>query len=78
MKPILDEQREAIRGLVLQIEAARKTGDQARWDTLVEQLGTHFDVMREAYLNSALDPEVRARIAKSLDEMIKGGHPNRP
>ena len=78
VKPILDEQREAIRGIVREIEAARKAADQARWDTLVDQLGTHFDVMREAYLRSALDPEVRARIARSLDEMIKGGHPNRP
>ena len=56
------------------IEAARKAGDQTRWDALVEDLGSHFDLMREAYLKSALDPDVRARIARTLDEMIKGVH----
>ena len=30
--------------------------------------------MREAYLASALDPDVKARITKAIDEMIKGGH----
>ena len=30
--------------------------------------------MREAYLKSAVDPEVNARLAKWIDEMIKGGH----
>lgn len=71
VRPILDAEREAIRRLVPQIEAARRAGEDKRWDALVEQLGAHFDVMRETYLKSALDPEVRARMARSLDEMIK-------
>jgi hypothetical protein len=78
VRPVLEERREAIRGLVPQIEAARKAGDQVQWDTLVDRLGAHFDVMREAYLKSAVNPDVRARLAKSLDEMILGSHPHRP
>ena len=70
VRPVLEAQRDAIRGLVPQIEAARRAGDDARWDTLVQQLGAHFDVMRESYLKSAQDPDVRARMARSLDEMI--------
>jgi len=49
-------------------------GDKEKWGTLVDELGSHFDTMREAYLASALDPNVRARIAKAMDDMISGGH----
>ena len=78
VKPVLDEGRAAIRQLVPQIEAARQTGNQAQWDALVDKLGEHWDTMREAYLKSALDPTIRARMAKAIDEMIQGGHPHRP
>jgi hypothetical protein len=74
VKPVLEEGRAAIRLLVPQIEAARREGDQAQWDVLVDKLGEHWDTMREAYLKSAIDPTIRARMAKAIDGMIQGGH----
>ena len=78
VKSALDDGRAAIRQLVPQIEAARLAGNQAQWDALVDKLGEHWDTMREAYLKSALDAAIRARMAKAIDEMIQGGHPHRP
>jgi len=78
VKAVLDERRDAIRSLVPQLEAATNAKDQAKWDALLETLGAHWTAMREAYLKSALDPDIRARMAKSIDEMIEGGHPHRP
>jgi hypothetical protein len=74
VKPVLEEGRTAIRLLVPQIEAARRAGDQAQWNALVDKLGEHWDTMREAYLKSAIDPTIRARMARAIDEMIQGGH----
>ena len=74
VKPVLEERRAAIRALVPQLNAARTAADQKPWDVLLDTLGSHFDVMRDAYLASALDPAVRARIAKALDDMIHGAH----
>lgn len=74
VKPVLEERRTAIRELVPKLNNARTLGDQAAWDALMDTLGSHFDAMREAYVASALDPAVRARITKALDDMIHGGH----
>jgi hypothetical protein len=74
VRPVLEERRAAIRALVPQLNSARALADQAAWDALIDALGSHFDAMREAYLASALDPALRARIAKGLDDMIHGGH----
>jgi hypothetical protein len=74
VKPILDERRAAIRTLIPQLNAARSATDPKSWDSLLDALASHFDVMRETYLASALDPNVRTRIAKALDDMINGGH----
>jgi hypothetical protein len=74
VKPVLDEHRAAIRLLVPRLNDARSAANPGDWNALVDALGTHFDAMREAYLSSALDPTVRARIAKALDDMISGGH----
>jgi hypothetical protein len=74
VKPVLEERRAAIRLLVPQIAAARKAGDESGWTALLDRLGEHWDTMREAYLKSVIDPDVKARITRSLDEMIKGHH----
>jgi hypothetical protein len=74
VKPVLEEGRNAIRLLGPQIEAARRAGDEAQWNALVDKLGKHWDTMREAYLKSAIDPTIRARMARAIDEMIQGGH----
>jgi hypothetical protein len=78
VRPVLDEQRGAIRLLVPELEAARQAGDQARWDALLDKVGEHWDTMREAYLKSALDPGVRSRIARAIDDMIQGSHSHQP
>jgi len=74
VRPVLEERRAAIRALAPKLNDARTAADQAPWDALVDTLGSHFDAMRDAYLASALDPTVRARIAKAMDDMILGGH----
>jgi hypothetical protein len=74
VRPVLEEHRAAIRALVPKLNSARTLADQAEWDALIDTLGSHFDAMREAYVASALDPAVRARITKALDDMIHGGH----
>ena len=74
VRPVLEERRAAIRALVPQLNTARTAADQALWDSLIDTLGSHFDAMREAYLASALDPAVRARLAKAMDDMIHGAH----
>jgi hypothetical protein len=73
-KPALDARRDAIRALIPQLEAARKANDLTRWDALLDTLGEHWNVMRETYIGAALDPNVKARLAKAIDEMIQGGH----
>jgi hypothetical protein len=74
VKIVLDERRAAIRAMVPQLEAAHRAKDAPRWDGLIADVGRHFAAMREAYLTSALDPQVKARIAKALDGMIRGSH----
>jgi hypothetical protein len=78
VRPVLEERREAIRALMPQLETARNAADQAGWDAIADKLGEHWEVMREAYLKSALDPAVKARIAKTIDEMVQGRHDHRP
>src|SRR4030095_11368254 len=70
VRPVLEERRKAVRAIVPELQAARKNNDPARWDALLGQLIEHWNAMREAYIASALDPNVKARIAKSLDEMV--------
>ena len=74
VRPVLEARRAAIRDLVPQIEAARKAGDHRQWDASIDKVGEHFDAMKEAYVQSALDPDVKTRIAKAIDGMIRGGH----
>jgi len=74
VRAVLDERRTAIRALIPDIEAARKQADQTRWDALMDTLGEHWEAMQAAYVTSALDPDVKTRIAKFIDEMINGGH----
>ncbi len=78
VRPVLEERRAAIRQLVPQIEAARQAADGTRWEALIDTLGEHWETMREAYLKSVLDPDVKARITKAIDGMIKGGHVHEP
>lgn len=73
VKPVLDEHRAAIRALVPKIEAAK--GNVKEWDALVEELSKHWDPMAEAYLKSAVNPQVNARIKAHFESMLAvGGH----
>lgn len=78
VRAVLDERIAAIKALIPQIEAAHTAKDQARWDALLDTVGTHWEAMAEAYLKSAVNPEVNARIAKVIADTIKGGHHRRP
>ena len=74
VRAVLDERIALVRALVPDIEAAAKAKDLARWDALVDTAGTHWEAMGAAYLKSAVNPEVNARIAKAIAGMIKGEH----
>ena len=74
VKPVLDERRAAIRALIPDVEAARRANDQAKWDALMVKLGEHWDAMQAAYVESALNPDVKVRIARAIEDMVKGGH----
>ena len=74
VRTVLDERRTAIRTLVPQLESAQRRRDWAQWDAIADQIGTHWQAIREAYLASAVNPVVHARIEKFMDEMLAGGH----
>jgi hypothetical protein len=78
VRSVLDERIAAVKALIPEIEAARKAKDQARWDSLVDTVGTHWEAMAEAYLKSAVNPDVNARIARAIADTIKGGRHHRP
>jgi len=74
VRAVLDERRTAIRALVPQLESAQRRRDWLQWDAIADQIGTHWQAIREAYLASAVNPIVHARIEKFMDEMLAGGH----
>jgi len=74
VRPVLDERRAAIRALVPQLDSAQRASDWKRWDAVADQIGSHWQAIREAYLASAVNPLVHARIEKLLDEMLSGAH----
>ena len=74
VKPVLDEHRAAVKTLAPQIEAAR--AGERRQDLgrrSIEKVGEHWEAMRAAYLKSAVDPRVNARIVKAIDNMTGPG-----
>jgi hypothetical protein len=72
VRTVLDEHRAAIRALVPKIEAAR--GDTKAWDSLIDELGKHWDPMAEAYLKSAVNPQVNKRMVDHIESMLSTGH----
>jgi hypothetical protein len=73
VKAVLDTERAAVRSLVPQVEAATKAKDDARFDALMVQLGKHWDAMHAAYFASVLRPEVKERMQKLVDDMLRVG-----
>jgi hypothetical protein len=73
-RAVLDERRPKILAAVVPLNTSQAAKNWQLWDTLVDELGRHFDAIRDAYVTSALDPAVKARINKALDDMIRGGH----
>jgi hypothetical protein len=71
---VLASEGESIRALIPQLDAAQKARDWSRWDAVATQLGAHWDVIRDAYLKSALNPRVNERMAKLMDDMAAAGH----
>lgn len=71
---VLNERRPKIQASVAPLNAALAAKNLKAWDALLDELCAHFDAIREAYLASALDPAVKERISKSLEDMIRGGH----
>ena len=73
-KAALEDRRPKILATVAPLNAARAAKDDKTWNALIDELGAHFDALREAYVASALDPTVKTRINNGLDAMILGGH----
>jgi hypothetical protein len=67
VRAVLEERRAAVRILIPRLEAART--DVRRWDALADELAGHWDAMREAYLKSAVNPAVNARLVATMNEM---------
>jgi hypothetical protein len=74
VRVVLDAQRDSIRALIPELDAAQKAHDWAAWDRVATALGSHWSVIREAYLASAVNPLVKARIAKLMDDMAAPSH----
>jgi|1186.fasta_scaffold06335_2 hypothetical protein len=71
---VLVSEGDSIRALIPQLDAAQKAGDWTRWDAIATQLGAHWDVIRDAYLKSAVNPRVNERMTKLMDEMATPSH----
>jgi hypothetical protein len=73
VKAVLDVERAAVRALVPQVEAATKAKDTAKFEALMVQLGARWDTMRDAYFASAQRADVRERMQKHIDDMLRVG-----
>jgi hypothetical protein len=73
VRPVLEQHRAAVRALMPELETARKAGDSKRWNAIADELGTHWDAMRAAYLESAVNPVANARMVRFLDSMLANG-----
>src|SRR5690349_1712175 len=62
VREVLDERRAAIRALIPQLDSAQRRHDWPRWDAVADQIGMNWQAIREAYLASAVNPAVHARI----------------
>jgi len=71
---VLDVQRDSIRSLIPKLDAAQKAKDWATWDAVATQLGTHWDVIRETYLESVKAPLAKMRMTKLMDDMAAPSH----
>ena len=76
VKPVLDTERAAIRALVPQVEAATMAKDAKKFDALMVELGAHWDTISAAYFAAVTRPEVKERMQKLVDDMLRvgGGH----
>jgi hypothetical protein len=71
---VLETERDSIRALIPKLDAAQKARDWAAWDSVATQLGGHWDVIREAYLKSVVNPTASARMTKLMDDMASPSH----
>jgi hypothetical protein len=67
-------ERDAIRAIVPQLEAAQKAGNAARYRTLAGAAGKHAATILESWKNAPANPAVRSILVKALDELF-GGDP---
>ena len=74
VRTVLEERRAAIRALIPQLDSAQRAHDWTRWDGVADEIGSHWQAIRDAYLASAVNPFVHARMEKFLDEMLSGAH----
>ena len=70
---VLSVRRDSVRALIPRLEAAAKAGDWTAWQTLATEVAGHWEVMRAAYLESAVNPTVNARMVQSIEDML-GSH----
>jgi hypothetical protein len=72
--PVLTAERDMIRTLVPQLKAAQAEHNWTQWEQIADQLASHWDHIRQAYLESTIDPRVSARIADFMDGMVATHH----
>jgi hypothetical protein len=71
---VLEAERDSIRALIPRLDAAQKAKDWMAWDAIATQLNAHWDTIRDAYIKSAVNPMVNARMTRVLDEMVASSH----
>lgn len=71
---VLSARRDSVRAIIPRLDVAQKARDWRAWDALAGDVARHWDAMRAAYLESAVNPTVNARMVKAMDEMVGAGH----
>lgn len=73
VRPVLLAQRDSIRTLIPQFQAAEKAHDPARWDRAAAEAAGRWDTIYATYLSSARTPAGKERMERYI-AMLLGQH----
>ncbi len=71
---ILTVQRHAVDSMVPQLEAARRAGNKAEYQSVAVKIGSHADELIATIKQVPADPVSRAFLAKLMDEALSESH----
>jgi hypothetical protein len=73
VRPVLLAQRDSIRALIPQFQAADKARNAAQWDRAATEAAAHWDTIHAAYLASIRTPAGKERVERYV-AMLLGQH----